>query len=57
MIAALRRLLTPKQAAREAFLDAQVAYLAAIGRRDTRGQREAGRALVEAGKRKLMVGA
>ena len=57
MIRALIRYITPKQTAREAFLDAQVAYLAAIGRRDTRGQRKAEDALVEAGKRKLMVGA
>lgn len=57
MIRAFIRFLTPKQTAREAFLDAQVAYLAAIGRRDTRGQRAAAKALVEAGKRKLMVGA
>jgi len=53
----LRRLLTPKQTARADLLDAQVAYLSAIGRRDTRGQRIAGKALVEAGKRRLMVGA
>lgn len=53
----LRRFLTPKQTARADFLDAQVAYLSAIGRRDTRGQRIAGKALVEAGKRRLMVGA
>jgi hypothetical protein len=61
MIAALRRLLTPKQtarqSAREAFLDAQVEYYVAVGRGDTRRQREASKALVEAGKRKLMVGA
>lgn len=57
MIRALIRFLTPKQTARADFLDAQVAYLSAVGRRDTRGQRAAGKALVEAGKRKLMVGA
>jgi hypothetical protein len=57
MIRAIIRFLTPKQTARAEFLDAQVAYLAAIGRRDTRGQRIAGKALIEAGKRKLMVGA
>lgn len=55
MIAALRRLLTPKQTARAEFLEAQVAYLAAIGRRDTRAQRAASEALIRAGKRKLMV--
>ena len=57
MIAALRRLLTPKQTARADFLDAQVEYYVAVGRGDTRRQREASKALVEAGKRKLMVGA
>ena len=57
MIRAFIRFLTPKQTAREDFLDAQVKYLAAVGRRDTRAQRQAGRALVEAGKSKLMVGA
>ena len=54
---AIIRFLTPRQTARAAFLDAQVAYLSAIGRRDTRGQRAAEKALAEAGKRCLMVGA
>jgi hypothetical protein len=57
MIRAFIRFLTPKKTAREDFLDAQVKYLAAVGRRDTRAQRQAARALVQAGKRKLMVGA
>jgi hypothetical protein len=57
MIRAFIRFLTPKQTARADFLEAQVAYLVAVGRRDTRRQREAGKALVQAGKRKLMVGA
>lgn len=57
MIRAIIRFLTPKQTARADFIDAQVAYLSAIGRRDTRGQRTAEKALVEAGKRCLMVGA
>ena len=57
MIRAFIRFLTPKKTAREDFLDAQFKYLAAVGRRDTRAQRQAARALVQAGKRKLMVGA
>lgn len=57
MIRAFIRFLTPKQTARADFLEAQVAYLSAIGRRDTRGQRAASQALIAAGKRKLMVGA
>lgn len=57
MLRAIKRWLTPKQTARADFIDAQVAYLSAIGRRDTRGQRTAEKALVEAGKRCLMVGA
>lgn len=57
MIRALIRFLTPKQTARADFIEAQVKYYAAIGRRDTRGQSEAGKELVAAGKRKLLVGA
>lgn len=57
MIRALIRFLTPKQTARADFIEAQVAYLSAIGRRDTRGQRAAEKKLVEAGKRCLTVGA
>lgn len=57
MIRALIRFLTPKQTARAEFLDAQVAFLSAVGRRDTRGQRAAGKVLVAARKRCLMVGA
>ena len=55
MIRALIRWLTPKQTARADFIEAQVAYLSAVGRRDTRAQRETGKKLVEAGKRKLLV--
>ena len=54
---AIIRFLTPKQTARADFLDAQVAHLVAVGRRDRRAQRETGKRLVEAGKRRLMVGA
>lgn len=57
MLRAIKRWLTPKQTARAEFLDAQVAHLVAVGRRDTRAQRETGKRLVEAGKRRLMVGA
>lgn len=54
---AIIRFLTPKQTARADFIEAQVAYLSAVGRRDTRAQRETGKRLAEAGKRCLMVGA
>jgi hypothetical protein len=55
MLRSVKRWLTPKQTARAEFLDAQVEYFVAVGRQDTRRQREAGKKLVEAGKRKLMV--
>lgn len=57
MIRAFIRFLTPKQTARADFIEAQVEYFVAVGRQDTRRKSVAGKKLVAARKRCLLVGA
>lgn len=57
MIRAIIRFLTPKQTARADFIEAQVEYFVAVGRQDTRRKSVAGKKLVAARKRCLLVGA